>query len=109
MGIYPFDVLVFLGTKPEEVTRYLSKRYGINNLDVSIFIKPQGKLITFESGSSVLWTREVPKRGSALLAHEIFHAVCNIMVRTGIPLTEESEEAYAYAIQFLTNKINEKL
>lgn len=39
------------------------------------------------------------------LAHEIFHAVTFILTRIGMSLTNESDEAYAYLIGYLTKEI----
>jgi len=33
--------------------------------------------------------------------HEVFHATCWVLWGKGIPLVEESEEAYAYLINYL--------
>ena len=38
------------------------------------------------------------------LSHEIFHVVCNIMSKVGIVLHDDSEEAYAYLIGYITGE-----
>jgi hypothetical protein len=43
------------------------------------------------------------------IAHECFHATCGILRRKGIFLTEQTEEAYAYMIDFLVTKTTEYL
>jgi hypothetical protein len=43
------------------------------------------------------------------IAHEIFHAVCAIMRYVGMTLTEESEEAYAYANDYILEECIKKL
>jgi hypothetical protein len=49
-----------------------------------------------------LWTKgKTPQ----LVAHEVFHAVSYILRRKGLPLSDDTEEAYAYLIQFLTTEI----
>ena len=46
-----------------------------------------------------------------IVAHEAFHAIVYLFEKIGIEYAYESEEAYAYALEYLTNKIlkiNEK-
>jgi hypothetical protein len=38
-----------------------------------------------------------------VIAHEIFHTTLNIMYWTGMELNSETEEAFAYEVQHLTN------
>lgn len=40
------------------------------------------------------------------IAHECFHAVCGIMRSKGVYFCEESEEAYAYLLDYLISEIN---
>lgn len=41
----------------------------------------------------------------AILVHELFHATSNILMEiTGTPHTQDSEEAYAYLLAYLTNE-----
>lgn len=42
-----------------------------------------------------------------IMAHEAFHAACSIMRHVDIPLTEETEEAYAYLIGYITEQYEE--
>lgn len=43
------------------------------------------------------------------LQHEIFHAICFVMGRAGIPLSESSEEAFAYLFGYVTEKIYDEI
>lgn len=60
-----------------------------------------------EQGSRFVWMPRVPKNPQeyATLAHEIFHAVFGIMDEIGVSPSEDSEEAYAYLIGYLTKEI----
>lgn len=40
-----------------------------------------------------------------VLSHECFHVVHNIMQRAGVWLTDSSEEAYTYLLQYIINEI----
>jgi hypothetical protein len=110
-GVYPFDVLVCLGAERRKVVQKLN-RLGVtlnHEEDEALSMHGLGRTVILEGGHSILWTRDVPRRGSGILAHEIFHAVSFLFSRIGMPLTEGSDEAYAYAIQFLTNEINKRI
>ena len=43
------------------------------------------------------------------IAHEIFHATCYITKHIGLPLTAESEEAYAYLLGYITVEFYKQL
>ena len=66
-----------------------------------------GRSALLSSGQVVLWGSDANDKGT--LAHEIFHCVCFIMEKVGICLCHESDEAYAYLIGFITNKVNDAL
>jgi len=46
------------------------------------------------------------KTSPDIVAHEVFHAVELLMDRIGCKLTDESSEAYAYLIGYLTKEIH---
>lgn len=45
----------------------------------------------------------------AILVHEVFHAASMLLRNRGMSLVKESEEAYAYLIEFIYRKIVEKV
>lgn len=49
-----------------------------------------------------IWTKDkdIPD-----LVHEVFHAVHFVMMKKGLKLSDDSEEAYAYQLEFLMKKI----
>lgn len=109
--IYPFDIMVCFGDKSQmfkDLSKYLSKEQ-ISDFKKETF--KNGCATMFTTGQTVLWLYKKPENGFdlSLLAHEIFHCATLLLGRVGIPLTESSEEAYAYFIQFLTEKIYNEL
>jgi hypothetical protein len=48
-------------------------------------------------------------KAMALLAHELLHAVVYVMGAIGIKLSEDSEEAFTYALQDITAQALEVL
>lgn len=67
-------------------------------------------MVDEERGVYFLWLPQVPSTAAQLgvLAHEIGHAAIGIMQKIGASLSPESEEAYTYLIQYLTERICEK-
>lgn len=107
--IYPFDILVSMGETDEQVRRHLEKG-GIKD-PFEIVMKGQGRAIMFSGGQTMIRTKNLPKtvRDYGVLQHEIFHAVVFILERVGMKLTPESDEAYAYMIEYLTVQIFKNL
>lgn len=63
--------------------------------------------VTFVNGSSiVVWMPEVQKE---IVAHELLHATVAIMNWASVPLTDQTEEVYAYQLQYLTNEFYKNL
>lgn len=65
-----------------------------------------GYTMIMDTGEVILWMPDVPHshRQYATLAHEIFHAATMILQKAGVQLTENSEEAAAYLIGYITEK-----
>ena len=67
-----------------------------------------GAFNVFEHGGievCFIWTKG---RKVELIAHEISHAVSYVLRQKGLPLSDDTEEAYAYLTQFLMNQIIRK-
>ena len=52
----------------------------------------------------IIWLPNLKDKG--VISHELFHATLSKMKWAGIPLTDDTEEAYAYELQYLTNQFN---
>lgn len=57
-------------------------------------------------GGSVIWVKNEESVGA--LVHEIVHASHYLLSERAIPLTEETEEVYAYLTEFLFNALTKK-
>ena len=66
-----------------------------------------GRCVTFDTNQTVIRLDEIPGTCAdyGTLQHEIFHAVDQIFRRIGMNLSEDSDEAYAYMIGYLTQEI----
>lgn len=52
----------------------------------------------------IIWLPNLKDKG--VISHELFHATISKMQWAGIPLTDDTEEIYAYELQYLTNQFN---
>ncbi len=110
--IYPFDVMVSIGEDDEVLKKKLIKHgANVNNTDLSHHHTQRGRCIMFEDHQTLIRLYQFPKTPTQFghLQHEIFHAVEFVMDRMNMPLTKESDEAYAYLIGYLTTEIYKRL
>lgn len=113
IDVYNTDMLLVIGTQ-EELKLALEEHLGKEEAEESYNVMAEdisnislGRSAFLDSGQVVLWMPN--SKDKATLAHEIFHIVCYIMEKVGISLRYESEEAYAYLIGFITDKVNDAL
>lgn len=110
---YTIDVAFAIEETNESVYRYLKRNLRmpqrvVDSLKEYDKEKPkfQGRTNLFDNGA-ILVRLNVPVKGPitmGLLVHEVFHAVSYILNNAGMPLRDDSEEAWAYLLQDLTKK-----
>ena len=107
--IYPFDVMVCIGECHGDIIKRIEKTgYKLSDEEKEkLWMIGKGRTVMLEGGQIILRVNKSKMDGN--FAHEIFHTVSFLMDRIGVKLTYDSEEAFAYAIQFLTNKIIKEL
>lgn len=84
-GSYPFQILVYFGQDRQRLINKINKH--IPEDEAKEFIEStfhSGKAFMFSSGQMVLWMGE-------------------------LPMTDDTDEVYAYQIGYITNKIYSKL
>ena len=71
----------------------------------------KARTVMFDGNQTMIRMRNYPEsaKDRGLLSHEIFHAVDFILDRIGMKLIQESCEAYAYLIDYITRKIYEHI
>ena len=98
--VFDLDVKVLITEDIDFATKYVKE-----NLDSTVkFEDFDARAISFptqDGKSPIIWMASAEDKG--VIAHEIFHTALNIMYWTGMELNSETEEAFAYEIQFLTN------
>lgn len=112
VGAWSADVVLLIGEfdliKPwvqknvtndrkEEVLRHLAdpdNKAGHTNLGRTYFLS---------GGGSLIWLREYKPE---ILVHEIVHAAHHVLLSKATPLTDSTEEAYAYLIEHLYKSLS---
>lgn len=115
LGIYPFDVLFSINETDESLIRFLrNKGYSIDDTViqyVSMTPTQKGKTLFTPKNHTIIRICNCVNEHDFLsvLAHEIYHAVFFILEKVGIKHDlETSDEAYAYAIEYLTHEFLKK-
>lgn len=113
-GSYPYETLVAIGCSDAEIITFLKRKrkYKLNDEERdAIRMRGKGRTVTLKCGAVMLRTTDIKDRVSfsAILAHEIFHAVYFVLDSCGLRLVDHSDEAFAYQIEYLTRKIHERL
>ena len=105
--IYPFDVLFVSGVTEKEIIDHISKKYEYKLDEVEAlrldFSTKKGKTVMLKNGTTILWVWN--KDDIGVIAHEVFHVVDFLFEKIGITHSDDSDEAWAYAIEYLVKKI----
>lgn len=97
---FDMDVTVLITEDVAFATKYVQE-----NLDSTVRASDfNARAVSFgivDGKSPIIWMSSIEDQG--VIAHEMFHTTLNIMYWAGMELNSETEEAFAYEIQFLTN------
>jgi hypothetical protein len=101
--VYPFNILVSFNMTEKELKDILKHILpNDEKLDIEKLEFHEGTTVMFSTGQTVMNINNIDYR---TISHEIFHAVVMLMNRVDINLTDDSEEAFAYLIGYLTEEI----
>ncbi len=111
--IYPFDIMISI-SESDEVLFAKLKKHGVDISDTNLHVysdTQRGRCIMFKGNQTLIRMYELRDTPDwyGHLSHEIFHAVEFLMERIGMKLTSDSDEAYAYCIDYLTKEIYKRL
>jgi hypothetical protein len=108
--IYCTEIVVSIGQTDDEIFDECKKNWESEKYeDVVISAVSCQTLANCSYNSKMLMIRfkeKKPKDG--LIAHEAFHAAFRILNSIGINPSYETEEAYAYLLDYIVNKIKEQ-
>ncbi len=104
-GTFDLDVTVLITEDTAFALRYVKK--NLDSTASSDNFNSRGTTFTsINGGPTIVWLPNTEDK--SIVTHELLHATIDIMRRVGISLTEETEEVYAYELQYLTNQFNKQ-
>ncbi len=106
---YHGDIMISVGeTEAQVMDRIKLSGYVLDDEDKSHidFSHKVGKCLMLKGGQTILWLSRFngDRFSICTLAHELFHAVCFKLDHVGVEFCEESEESYAYLLDWMMNK-----
>jgi len=115
IDLYCRDILFAFGDEPS-FRKALRKYHTQEETDgiieaADINEHSTGKTLCNEKYNAfIVWMPQLPKTAAELgtLSHEIFHAAQALMINIGANLSDDSEEAYAYLIGYITKRVLEE-
>lgn len=111
IDIYNRSLMVHFGKKEELLEKL--EIYGLEKEELDTILDgindlTMGRTVLLSNNALLMWMPHVPMiEDYGTLAHEVFHCVDFLMTDIGVPLTKESNEAYAYLIGYITKKVHE--
>lgn len=109
--MYHFDVYVSFHQTDKQLRKSLKEKSDLEKDDIDYILDPENN----EFSAALCFTNRKkqtcvirikqeasPSQIMAHLSHEIFHAAVFILHSSGLKLTDDSEEAFAYLIGFIT-------
>lgn len=108
MVIYPFSLIIFFRQEFNIINKILKERIDDKYYsDIELLNEDfDAKTVSFPSGHTVI---SFIKLDRGLIAHEVFHAVSYIFNHINIPFSDDTQEAYAYLIQYITQQIDDNI
>lgn len=104
--MFQANIYVSYGVSKDDFIKQIKKYLG---LDYDKDKLRNGKMAVFfnDKGEEIVWIWTESKQVD-ILAHEASHATNYILSRAGIKLSDDSDEAFAYYIQYIINKVIDK-
>jgi hypothetical protein len=117
LEIYPFDIVFIIDETDKNIRKWVKSKTIISDIEglMKLLKWNSHKTMAFfgctEDNASFirLRTRPIEPKDFGYVQHEILHCIIEIFRRIGIKLTKASEEAYTYAVQYLTERFFSEL
>lgn len=116
MGVYPFDIFFSINQTDKQFRKALKAVSHIDHFDMFMSdcrlphmetsVPGSARTIRLRTGQTVMRMNHYDgtARMNGVVAHEIFHCIDFLFRRIEIRLSNKSDEAYAYAIGYLTEE-----
>lgn len=106
--LYPFHVLVSTDSYENVLKRLSTYDLELDDEDIeALKMDGRARCVMIKDGGTVVRLSNEPDSPEHIgdLVHECFHAVFFLFNRIGISLSRDSDEAFAYAIEYLAREI----
>lgn len=103
---FPYDILVASNVSISAVKKYLSGHFDIKLSDEAVEMLSNsglGHTLRLPNKATLIYFPNTPDTG--LIAHEVYHAVYLILQTMGITPSDDSDEVYAYLIEYVMRQI----
>lgn len=106
---YDFDLMIQRGGLVSDLCNAFRDSVGEKERTDIVDNKNRRGHFTSHTNTSAggIWLHEKARYGT--ISHETLHATCHLFRYIGLPLTEDTEEAYTYMQQWMMNTIVKKL
>lgn len=105
LTLFPYDILVARKVSVDEIKKYLLK-FGVElPEDIEDNLRGSSLAHTAKMPNKAILMYFPDKINNGLIAHETFHAVWMVLAIMGVEPSVESEEVYAYMIEYIINQI----
>jgi len=105
IDLYGHDIVVSIGQIDDDLYDLIKENISRKRFDK--LLGNQTAIATtskFKNGCIIIrFSKDIKDIG--IVAHEAFHAIIFLFEKIGIQFSYQSEEAYAYALEFLVNQI----
>ena len=105
IDVFGHDVVVSIGQSDEDLYEEIKENISKKKFDKKM-TNQKSIATTFKLKTGCILIRfkdDIDNPG--IVAHEAFHAIVYLFEKIGIEYAYESEEAYAYTLEYLTNQI----
>lgn len=105
MEVYGHDIAISIGQSDDDL--YEEIKENVTQKEFKKYMTKQTAIATTHklSTGAILIRFKDDINNPGIVAHEAFHAVVFLFKKIGISFCYESEEAYTYALEYLTNQI----
>ena len=99
-GTFDLDIYVYITKDTNNIRNQISYTIDVTPEDISF----DARAITFFRAGYpiILWFPEIPE--PSILNHELTHVTVSILQWANVPLSNDTEEVYAFEMQYLTNQ-----
>jgi hypothetical protein len=106
LNLFPYDIMVATAVSVEKITKHLKQTYNVTLSEEDIaHLNSSGIGHTTKLENRAVLIYFIDKPSPGLIAHEAFHAVWMILATMGVEPSVESEEVYAYMLEYIVNSI----